>query len=323
MHPHFAIFSLAVCLVTASGGIGFSDEPDFAGQPVQPGGYFDEVGAPQETWNDSDDRLLGIFAPSDRCFTNFISPMSNPVFFEDPRTLTEAHLLFINQTLPKSLGHDDVQVYAMQLRFALTERLSIIANKDGFIVSHSPLLDDGWADVALGLKYNVIRDVENQRILSVGAVYELPVGTPRSLQGNGDGEFNVFASGGVEFWEDWHWVTNSGFRLPVDTDAENQVWYWSNHLDRRLGDTGFYVLGEVNWHHWMKSGEAFPLPIEGVDLINLGSANVAGNDIVTGALGLKYKPTDIMEMGVAWETALTDRKGLLDDRIIVDWNIRF
>lgn len=35
-------------------------------------------------------RLLGLIAPSDHCFDDFISPMTNPVFFEDPRTLTEA-----------------------------------------------------------------------------------------------------------------------------------------------------------------------------------------------------------------------------------------
>src|SRR5690349_21238803 len=33
-------------------------------------------------------RLLGLFLPSDHCFDRFISPISNPFFFEDPRSLT-------------------------------------------------------------------------------------------------------------------------------------------------------------------------------------------------------------------------------------------
>ena len=105
-----------------------------------------------------DDRLFGIIARSDRCFSDFISPMTNPVFFEDPRTLTEARVIFLNHKTPPALGSDNVQLAAVQLRAALTDRLSFIATKDGFIFSQSPLLDDGWADVAAGLKYNLIHD---------------------------------------------------------------------------------------------------------------------------------------------------------------------
>lgn len=130
----------------------------------------------------SDDKLLGIFAHSDPCFNDFISPMTNPVFFEDPRTLTEARFIFLDHQLPNALGGDHVQVYAVQARLALTENLSIIATKDGFAVSQSPLLNDGFADVAAGLKYNIFKDVENQMIASVGATYEIPIGSAQTLQ---------------------------------------------------------------------------------------------------------------------------------------------
>ena len=48
--------------------------------------------------------------------------------------------------------------------------------------------------------------------------------------------------------------------------------------------------------------------IEGGDLFNFGSVGVAGNDIVTGALGLRFKQTDSLELGVAWEAPLTERR---------------
>ena len=85
----------------------------------------------------------GLIAPSDHAFDDFISPMTNPVFFEDPRTLTEARFIFINHHVPDGLGGGDVQLFALQLRAALTENLSFIATKDGYIVSDNGLINDG------------------------------------------------------------------------------------------------------------------------------------------------------------------------------------
>ncbi|MEZ6047428.1 MAG: hypothetical protein R3C11_17970 [Planctomycetaceae bacterium] len=152
--------------------------------------------------------------------------------------------------------------------------------------------------------------------------FELPVGTPRALQGNGDGEFHLFLTGGAEIMEGVHFLSGTGFRLPSDTTSESQSWYWSNHLDAQVIDN-VYVLGEVNWYHWMKSGTGGVPGIEGGDLFNLGSTGVAGNDIVTAAVGFKVKPADNQEIGFAWEVPLTDRRDVLDDRYTVDWIIRF
>ncbi|MCH5373225.1 MAG: hypothetical protein JJ992_04570, partial [Planctomycetes bacterium] len=97
----------------------------------------------------------------------------------------------------------------------------------------------------------------------------------------------------------------------------------SNHFDQRLGNA-FYVFSEVNWYNWLSSGDTALLPtLEGLDLINRGAADVTGNDIVTGAIGLKYKPADRMEVGVAWEVPLTDRSDVLDNRLTVDLILRY
>jgi hypothetical protein len=99
--------------------------------------------------------LLGYIQPTDPAWAGFISPMTNPVFFEDPRTLTEARFIFIDHQVPALAGGaippSRLQVLAVQLRAAITEDLSIIATKDGFIfpTGLAPL-DDGWADVSLG-----------------------------------------------------------------------------------------------------------------------------------------------------------------------------
>ncbi|MFO0914286.1 MAG: hypothetical protein U0795_15105 [Pirellulales bacterium] len=267
---------------------------------------------------------FGIVKPGEKCFNDFITPITNTIYFEDPRTLTEARFVFANHmtpTLGPGLPTARVNLFALQLRAALTDRLSLIAIKDGFIVSQSPLIDDGWADVAAGLKYNLYRDPTRPLLVSTGFTFELPVGSTRSLQGNGDGEFNMFLTG-MGMIRNWHWVTIGGLRLPTDSSAENQISYWSGHLDRKIY-RNIYFLTETNWYHWMKSGTAFPLPVEGGDLFNLGSVGVAGNDIVTQAFGTKIKPRNNMELGVAFEFPLTERRGVLDNRLTLDWILRY
>ena len=268
--------------------------------------------------------ISGLFHKSDHCFDDFISPMTNALFFEDPRTLTEARLIFANHRLPGRLGGGSAQLYAMQLRAAINEDISIIATKDGFIVSDTPVIpNDGWADIAAGLKINVFKDVSNQSLISVGTTFEVPVGSPRALQGNGNGEFHMFASGATLLPMDVHYMSGLGWRLPVDQTAESTSMYWSNHVDRRIGNSKFYLLGECNWYHWLVNGGTVPASFEGIDLINLGSTGVAGNDLATGALGVKYKPTGNMEIGVAYELPLTDRQDIMRDRWTFDWILRY
>lgn len=266
----------------------------------------------------------GLIAPSDTCFSDFISPMTNPVFFEDPRTLTEARIIYMHHKVPLTALGGDVNLVAVQLRAALTERLSIIATKDGFVTSTNPLIEDGWADVNAGLKYNLYADHERQRLLSAGFTYELPVGSTRTLQGNGDGLFHAFLTGGAAFGDNNHWVSGAGLLLPGDRAAESSIAYWSNHFDHRFAGTKIYAFAEVNWYHYMSSGRDFTLaPIEGGDLFNFGAVGVAGNDIVTGAFGLKYKPSNRVELGIAWEKPLTERRDVLDNRLTVDCILRY
>ena len=51
--------------------------------------------------------------------------MTNLVSFEDPRTFTEARAILVNQNVPTAAGGGDVQLLAMHLRAALTDRLTV------------------------------------------------------------------------------------------------------------------------------------------------------------------------------------------------------
>ena len=280
--------------------------------------------------------LLGqYFKPSDECFDDFISPMSNFIFFEDPRTLTEARAIFFNHTLPDSIGTlglpgGDVRLYALQLRFALTERLSVIAVKDGFIEADldpgplDGLLDDGWAAITAGLKYNLYQDSCRGRLLSAGFTYELPIGSQRTLQDIGDGEFHVFLTGGTRLWDGLgHYLGSVGYRFPVDDQVQTSAIHWSHHLDVMLTDRT-YVFTEFVWWHWTESAEVgLPIGVAGHDAFNLPSTNVAGNDLVTQNIGLKFKPTNKSELGIAYEFPVTGFQDILDNRIQAELILRY
>lgn len=269
--------------------------------------------------------LLGSFAcPSEGCFDDFISPMTNFVHFEDPRNVTELRGVFLQHRVPSTALGGDINLYAIQIRARLTDRLSLVAAKDGYIVSDNPLIDDGWADVDLGLKYALFRDPASQRLLSAGFSYNLPVGSQRSLQDRGDGIFNLYLTGGSQILGAGHWLSAVGGQLPVDGDANSSFVYWSNHFDYQVRK-GWYALTEFNWFHYASDGDnrLGLTGLDGGDLFNLGSGGVEGNDIVTGAYGLKYKPNRKTEIGVAHEVPLTQRRDVLDNRLTVDLILRY
>jgi hypothetical protein len=254
---------------------------------------------------------------SDHEFDRFIEPVSNPVYFEDPRSRTRLRFLFINQMIPESsiLGGGDFQVYGLEATIALSNRLSIIAQKDGYISLQADGLDndDGWADLATGLKYVLIRDVCNQFILSGGAVYEWSNGSSRVFQGNGDGNWSFFLTGGKEFGN-FHFITTAGWRIPVDGAQESESIYHSHHLDYALTEK-LYALVEYNGILYTESGSRLAVNVEGGDLINLGASNVAGNYFASMAFGSTYKFNKHLECAAAYEIPITGREDLMDNRI--------
>lgn len=265
---------------------------------------------------------------SDHAFDGFISPLTNPAFFEDPRSLTELRLWFMNQTIPESnglLAGGDFQVYALQARLALTERLSFIAVKDGYISAQpdAGVPDaEGWADVAAGLKYALVRNPDKQFLLSAGFTYEIDLGAHRVFQGTGDGIWNPFLSAGWEFCPRTHYLTTFAYRLPNNGTDNSQSFIWSHHVDRQIG-CRFYPAVELHWLHYTKSGEALPINFEGGDLINLGSADVAGNDLAVMAAGFAYKVSEAVQLAVAYEFPVSSREDILDERLTCNLILRY
>ncbi|WP_145091748.1 hypothetical protein [Anatilimnocola aggregata] len=260
--------------------------------------------------------------PSDHCFERFVSPLSNPFYFEDPRSLTEVRGIFLDNNLPAAIGGGDLQVEALQLRGRLTERWSVVMARLANINVNQPGGPAGLLSVPIGVKYNFVRDVECQRLLTVGLTYFIP-GSAQPLPPPGGGDFHIYLSGGTQLGDCGHWLSATGLRLPADNFLGTQLWYWSNQWDYEVRENWYAVAG-VNWFHYLSnSGAGFTGDIGGLDLLNLPAATVAGNDFVTGVVGGKWKPTEHWELGLGYEFPLTGAADILRDRLYVDVVLRY
>ena len=55
----------------------------------------------------------------------------------------------------------------------------------------------------------------------------------------------------------------------------------------------------------------------------MSATDVVGNDLLTQAVGVKFKPMRHTEIGLAYEFPLTDFKDVIDSRLMVDLILRF
>ena len=174
----------------------------------------------------------------------------------------------------------------------------------------------------VGLKYNFLRDVDRQLLVSGGVTYFIP-GSQAAFSGFGDGDLHIFLTGGKQIYDRAHWLSGTGLRIPLDSNWGTQLWYWSNQWDYELPGH-IYALTGTNWYHWMKnSGNNFTNGLTGIDLINLPTAGVAGTNVLTGLAGLKWKPSGHFELGGGFEFPLTNRTDLLHNRAYADIIFRY
>src|SRR3546814_8694401 len=103
--------------------------------------------------------------------SRYVPPLTNPVFNETPYITTEARAIYLYNRLPNDFvtGGGYVNLVALQLRLALTERLGFIATKDGYADAHfDEALDDedGFSNIAFGFKYAILSDPESESLLT-------------------------------------------------------------------------------------------------------------------------------------------------------------
>ena len=256
---------------------------------------------------------------------NTISPVANPIFFEDPIIRSEIRPIFAYHRIDPGFatGDGDAELYALQLRYAITDRLAFIAVQDGYFNVHTEGLGDlsGWMDVALGFKYALIDDPANQFILTPGFTFFIPMGNEEVFQGRGSGEWNVFVSAEKGF-NDFHLTTNVGVRFPNDTDVQSTILHYSLQADYYV-NRWFIPFVVANGWTVLADGNGLPIDSEGYDVINFGASNSSGTTQMTVGGGFRSRLTKNVDFGVAYEKAVLSPEGLTDDRFTFDFSIRF
>lgn len=265
---------------------------------------------------------------SDTAFPRFIGPSSNPWLAKDPRSLTEARLLGVLNWAPTDQPWEGnlAQSYLLQVRVALDKRWSVFMDKSGYsFIEKGPAGGsiDGWNNLAFGGKYVLVRDVENQFLLSTGVQLELPSGEADVYQRPSDGSLTTFISAGKEFCCFWHILGNVGARLPMSGDSST-LFYGQIHIDRECMGW-LHPLVEMNYYRIASDGNRNQ-PVnfgQGDAWIDWSMPGTVGSDLVTVAVGFKAKCNRSAEVGVTYERPLTDTPRVLEHRIIAEFILRY
>lgn len=253
-----------------------------------------------------------------------ISPVANPIFFEDAMIRSEIRPIFAYHRIDDGfLGGGDAQLYAVQIRYAVTDRLALIATQDGYFSINNDAVGnpDGWMDLALGLKYAVIDDEASQFILTPGFTLHLPTGSEDVFQGRGNSEVNAFVSAQKGFG-DFHLSGNVGLRIPFDTDEQSLVAHYSLMVDYYVC-RWFIPFVAFDAFTVVNEGNNIGLTSEGYDVINFGSSGADGVTQGTIAGGFRTRLLDNLDLGFAYQKAVLSPEGLTDDRLTFDVSIRF
>ena len=287
----------------------------------------------------------GIGAGDEVPFSRFIKPITNPVFFDEPQNISYVHVVNAYQDLPKrintTLGRVPLDGYlnltAIRVTYALNEKFSLIAAKDGYIeFKPDNTLDSGygWGDISLGFKGALYYCPQDEFIVSGKMLFEFSQGSSEVFQGNGDG--NVAPS--ISFlkgFDKWQVMGTLGMVIPFNASQESMEVYQSYHVSYAVTPR-FFPLIELN--HWCVAQQAdrdalVPsiAKFEGGDVINLGSKNgLDHRHFITAAAGFRYRIFEKagcfknLDFGLAYELPLTNpNNGLMQRRYTADLVLHF
>ena len=243
----------------------------------------------------------------------FVHPLTAPFYHEDSFITTDLRAWYLNHDFPVSspIAGGNAQAGALQVRLALTDRLQLVAYKDGYIDFNTGLIDEsGFTDIAAGLKWNWLQDWDRQFHSAVGAGYELKTGQGRVLQN--DDEFRLWASLNKGFGK-LHLGANANYFMAREKDrglgSSDRV-SWHLHADYWTCKWFSPVL-EINGYHVVDEGPP-GLPFHGLDLVNIGGGQ--GEEAIALGIGGAFRPCKDLSLRVAYETPLTQEEDLFGYR---------
>ncbi len=273
---------------------------------------------------------------SDHVFDNFISPMTNPFLFEDPRSVTEARPLFIYQKVPRRQADfrgGNIWFYGTQARLAFTDRWSVVLHKLG-----GTTVDTGagsiypggtsFAELWLGPKFTILRDETSCSLLAAGLQFQIPTGNDRAFQNTGTLSLVPYLSYAQNLDFGWRLgslnaLVGTGYAFSV-TAHRSDYYYLSAQVDLdTFNNHRFYPLTGLNWIVYTANGKERPfIGAEGRDLLNVGGI-ARGKGMLTWAIGARYKIHESAQLGGAFELPLAGPRDFFSYRFTVDFILRY
>ncbi len=273
---------------------------------------------------------------SDHEFDGFISPVSNPFFFEDPRSLTELRPIFLYQQAggknPIFRG-GDIEYLGLQGRLAISECWSFVVTKFGitWIEPHNSTAvfqpHDGFSEVILGPKWTFLRNEGTKTLGAAGLNFDIPIGDSKVLQDTGSLSLIPYLSMAQAFGSSTYGSFDAmgtlGYSLGLDNKRSDDL-FLSLHLDYNVGNLNrIYPLIEMNFFYYTSNGKANNLNFEGRDLFNFGSTSISGRSELSLALGARYKINENIQFGLVGEVPLTTNRDLMAYRVTLDMIFRY
>jgi hypothetical protein len=272
---------------------------------------------------------------SDPDFDMFTSPISNPFFLLDPRSLTEAKAIFIYQHTPGSnaafAGGSNYYV-GLQGSVAVTEWISVKISEFGVDFmepnGNNPLISPnvGISEFHIGPQFTLIRNKETRTLLAAGLTFEIPWGSEKTFQHTGTLGVVPYVSFGQNFLKNKtgsvNFLNTTGWSFGSD---RSDFFFSSFHFDYNvLNQDKIFPMIELNWAHYTNSGNQTPVHFEGWDLYNFGAHGVAGTDAVTLNFGARYQIKPFWSVGAAAGFSLVGGGNQLDNfRLTLDMIFRY
>ena len=243
-------------------------------------------------------------------FDQMITPVSNPSTFEDPRPQSEVRALFMWHEIGDGFftAGGDTQVYGVQLRLALNERLTFVVNRAS-LYDYNPNLfsrsGSGLSDLEFGVKYTFHMNEQAGTAAAWGLGWQIPSGNGEVFQGRGDGFLHPYVSGAIAL-DDYNVMGSTGFRVPFG-NSDSTFWDANLHVDTPMGD--LYPLMELNLIQVVDDGNRIAIQGEGADLISFGASDASGETLLTSTIGARYRLGPGMDFGLGYQVPLTTGEG--------------
>ncbi len=239
-------------------------------------------------------------------YEDFVMPVGMPMYFEDPFITTDLRILYMHHQIPggSGMGSGQVHVAAAQIRVALTERLAFMVTKGGYswVDSNATPAGDGWNDWALGLKYALHSNPEDQFLVTAGLRWEMSNGSTDAWQGGNSDEISPFVSM-AKGWDKWHFLGALSGRIPTNRSAANASIVWNLHLDYELTED-FRPLIELNGIHYVSNADELPSSADYLDVGSLGATDVRGRDFFSAGFGFRWQAAPNVSVGLIYEIPL-------------------